>query len=448
MVRSKDFLQNLASFIQKEEMPTPNPNNTLVVGLSGGIDSVVLLHSLVYLGYPCIAAHCNFHLRTEESNRDAFFAKKYAASLKVPFVSIDFDTMAHVKAEGISIEMAARDLRYKWFEEIRQEYSAKAIAIAHHREDSAETFVLNLSRGTGIRGLTGIKPINGHIIRPLLCMSKKEIINYAHDNALEYVSDSTNLQDIYTRNKIRLHIMPLLSEINPSVQDAIYRTMDNLQKVQIVYDFAISQAKKNVFDEQKDTISIKKLRSFISPETLLYEILQNYGFAGNQLKEIYASLDGYSGKLFYSKTHRLVKDRDFLLLTKIDTQNNAESYWIPAEGSKLLTGARFKIDFVDNTPELEIEKNKALAYFDADSLNFPLHLRRWKQGDKFRPFGMKGFQKLSDYFNNNKFSKLDKEKIWILASGEAIIWLVGHRTDDRFRVNTSTKKLCIISFSE
>lgn len=417
----------------------------LVVGLSGGADSVVLLHVLCQLGYNCTAAHCNFHLRGEESMRDEQFSLSFAMSLNIPFRKIDFDTKLFASDQGISIEMAARELRYAWFEKLREEVGAEVVVVAHHQNDSVETFLLNLIRGTGIHGLTGIKPKSGHITRPFLCLTRDEILNYATQYNLSYVIDSTNLQTDYTRNFIRLDIIPRLQQINPSVHEAILKTIDNLKPVANIYDSEIQLAKSDIFDQERNRISIPLLKSYMEPQALLYEILGSYGFNSFVIKDIYDGLDGQSGKEFHSRDYLLVKDREFLIIEEKENLQSPESFEINKNDELLHYPVPMSMSFFKNENEFKIMKNRRIAYFDAEKLEFPLLLRHWRKGDSFIPFGMSGTRKLSDYFSDKKYNRIDKEKAWILCSGDNIIWIVGERTDNKYRITESTREIYCIN---
>ena len=438
------MLAKVYNFIKQQHLLSPNAR--LIVGLSGGADSVALLYVLHQLKYKCIAAHCNFHLRGDESLRDELFAKAYSESLDIPFHKIDFDTEKHAFNRKISIEMAARELRYEWFEKIRAELGAEAVVVAHHQNDSVETFLLNLIRGTGIHGLTGIKPKSFQVVRPFLCLTKDEILSYIQQENLSYITDSSNLQDDYVRNKIRLNILPEMQLINPSVDEAILRAIKNLQQVSTIYDAGIKTAGKQVFNTEKKQISIPELQSYIEPEMLLYEILKPFGFNSSVVKEIIHSLDGQPGKEFYSPEFKLIKDRDALLITPKQDIEKIDYYEIEKSVGVAPVELPFQLElnFVENTPGFEIFKDKKMAYFDALQLKFPLILRRWKFGDCFIPFGMSGSRKLSDYFSDQKFSKIDKEQIWLLCSGDDVIWIVGERADNRYRVKNRTQEICII----
>lgn len=416
----------------------------VLVGLSGGADSVALLGVLVRLGYPCIALHCNFHLRGEESDRDEAFACEFAESLEVPFHKIDFDTISYAGEKHLSIEMAARELRYAWFEEMRERLGGQATAVAHHRDDSVETVLMNLIRGTGIRGMSGIRPRNGSIIRPLLCVSREDILAWLADQGYAYMVDCTNLSDAYTRNFIRLNVLPLLEEINPSARNTIARSAEHLSAAETIYIYVLEQARKEVVVSD-DRLSIGALMRFPAPETILYELLKEYGFTRLVSDDIFAALTKESGKLFYSSTHRLLKDRDYLWITSLEKKEERTFVLDPEKG---INHEPIELSFqkLVITIGFPIEKNKRIAYLDYDKLDFPLTLRTWKEGDWFIPFGMKGRKKLSDYFSDHKFSRIEKERTWLLCSGDAIVWVVGERTDNRFRIDESTKRVLIVNF--
>ena len=406
---------------------------------------MALLSVLVRLGYACVALHCDFHLRGEESERDAAFARTFAESLGVPFYQTDFDTVAYAREHHLSIEMAARALRYAWFEELRERLGAQAIAVAHHRDDSVETVVMNLIRGTGIRGLTGIRPRNGFVVRPLLCVSRADIVAWLENQGIRYVTDSTNLSDAYTRNFIRLNVLPLLERINPSVREAIARSAEHLSAVASVYAYEIARAREEVIVSE-GCLSIEALCRFPAPEAILYELLKEYGFSRWVSAEVFDALRKESGKVFYSKTHRLLKDRAYLWIVPLEREAEKTSFLLDPlrEIYREPVGLTFRE--LPITPDFQIEKNRRFAYFDADKLRFPLTLRKWREGDWFVPFGMKGRQKLSDYFSDHKFSRIEKEKAWLLCSGDAIIWLIGERADNRFRIDSGTKRVLAVNF--
>ena len=435
------MLDKVRKYIEKHRLLTSIEK--IIVGLSGGADSVVLLYLLKELSYDCIAVHCNFHLRGEESNRDEAFVSRLMSEWNIPLYKKDFDTLSIASEHKISVEMAARNLRYEWFEELRLEQHAQAICVAHHQDDNVETLLLNLLRGTGIKGLTGMRPQNGFVVRPMLVLSREEVMQAVSEYNLSYVTDSSNLECDFTRNRIRLQVLPLLRTINPSVSESIFHTMENLNEAQVVYQNAIDKAKIKVFNAKDGFISIQELLRFASPEALLYEILKEFQFNTDVVREVFQALDAQSGKEFYSSTHRLIKDRDLLLLLPLQ-EASKEEFLIHKEDLLVDFPIRMKISLERKDADLEINRNKDVACLDANKLEFPLKLRRWKEGDRFMPFGMSQYQKLSDFFTNNKFSIPQKENTWLLVSGNDIVWVVGWRIDNRYKVTTETKNLFIL----
>ena len=388
---------------------------------------MALLLMLQELGYACEAAHCNFHLRGSESDRDETFVRQLCQERQVKLHITHFDTKHYASQKHISIEMAARELRYEWFETLRKQLQATAIAVAHHADDSVETFLLNLLRGTGINGLRGIRPRNGHIIRPLLCLKRNDILHYLTIRSKSYVTDSTNLQDEYTRNKIRLRLLPLMEEINPSFKATIIKTATHLNEASKVYHKGIAEGANRVCTP--NGICITKLLQEPAPEALLFELLHPQGFNASQISDIFHSLHGQSGRIFISPQAQIIKDRNFLLW-KSHTENDRKPV--------------LKIEEYIYSPNFTIPKDKTIACIDADKITYPLTLRKWEQGDTFIPFGMKGKKKVSDYLTDHKFSLLQKEQQWVLCSGKDIVWLIGERSDNRFRIDEHTRKvLCI-----
>jgi tRNA(Ile)-lysidine synthase len=426
------IIRKVRQYIEKKHLL--NADTKVIVGLSGGADSVVLLFILQRLGYECMAAHCNFHLRGEESLRDEKQAIDFAHSLNIPCFKQDFDVLSVARRRGISVEMAARDLRYEWFEQLRQTQGAGAIAVAHHRDDSIETLFLNLMRGTGIKGLAGIKPKNGYIVRPLLALSKENILQYAAEKQLPFVTDSSNLQSEYLRNKIRLLALPLLRSIQPAIELSLIQTMENVNEAVKIYEFHIREAIEKVFNRENGKISIPRLKNLPSPESVLFELLKSYGFGRDSIRDVVLAMDKQSGKEFYSPEYALIKDRDCFILLPRNLIREAQITKIEES----------EVTFVEVDENFILKKDKNIAYFDAEKLQFPLLIRSWKQGDTFMPFGMNHFQKLSDYFSTHKFSKPEKDKVRLLCSGNDIIWIIGHRTDNRFCITPHTQKAVIL----
>lgn len=435
------MIEKVRSYIKENRLL--KPDDRVIVGLSGGMDSMTLIDVLLSLGYNCMAVHCNFHLRGEESERDAAFVEQWCESAKVGLVSVDFDTYRYAAEHKISIEMAARELRYKWFEDIRKEHHADAIAVAHHRDDLAETVLLNLIRGTGIRGLSGISPKNNFIVRPLLGVSRDEIEAYVDERKLPFIFDSSNSDDAFVRNFLRLNVIPLLEKINPSVKNSIYRTAQHVGEARKIYDFYVENQKKAIFTDNR--IDIDKLKTTLSPATMLFEILSPFGFNASVIEDICQCLDSIPGKVFYSNDYRLIKDRKDLILDKISDENFSQrEYAIDKVSQEITDPIRLKISILSGN--ITINKDARFLYADADKLSFPLTLRKWQPGDWFIPFGMKGRKKLSDFFTDRKFSLPDKENAWVLTSDEDIVWVVGERSDDRFKITESTENVLVMEF--
>lgn len=422
------FKHKIAQFIKKEQLI--QPTDKVLVALSGGADSVALLKVLLSLGYCCEAAHCNFHLRGIESDNDEAFVRALCRELTIPLHVTQFDTTTYAAEKKISIEMAARELRYTWFTEVKEKCQASVIAVAHHQDDSVETILLNLIRGTGINGLTGIRPRRDDIVRPLLGVTRSEIVQYLNNTEQAFVTDSTNLSDEYVRNKIRLRLIPLMEEINPSARQSIAETGNHLSETASIYNRYIEERKLRVLNDEG--IIIQALLNEDAPRTLLFEILHPLGFNTSQVDNIYQSLTQQPGKYFVSATgYKIIKDRTLLIIIHPHQNKDSEPKLVFEEK--------------EYTPEFNIPKQSNIACLDADKIAQPLTLRKWKQGDSFVPFGMKGRKLVSDYMTDRKFSLIRKEQQWVLCSGENIVWLVGERTDNRFRVDKSTKRVLIIS---
>lgn len=424
----------------------------VVVALSGGADSVALMDILHRLEYYCIGVHVNFHLRGEESDSDAAFSHQLCRDLGVPFYKTDLYAAEYAEQEGISVEMAARALRYDWFEQLRKDQGAVAVAVAHHRDDSVETVLLNLIRGTGIRGLTGIKPRNGNVVRPLLCCGREDVLEYIEQRGLTFVTDRSNLLNEYRRNKIRLDVLPLLESIQPSVRESIARTMDHLGETEILYEQAIEEAKTRLCQGNKKgkaelplKISLSALELEKAPQSVLYELLSDYGFGRTDVQSVWKNRWGTSGRTYFSHTHRLFFDRDCIIVTELPVQEVAE-YSLDETLMEISEPVKLKCTFVKPGKECKISASKSMAYLDADKLLFPLIIRHPKKGDNFIPFGMHGRKLISDYCIDCKLNALEKEELWLLCSGKDVVWVIGERIDNRFRVDDMTKRvyhLCV-----
>ena len=406
------FHWNIQKYIEEKQLFTLH--DKVLVALSGGADSVALLRVLLVLGYHCEAAHCNFHLRGEESDRDERFVNELCKGLGVTLHVTHFDTVAYASRQHVSIEMAAREMRYDWFEQLRKERGMAVIAVAHHRDDSVETFLLNLIRGAGINGLKGISPHNGCIVRPLLEVSRQDILDYLRCLRQGYVTDSTNLQDEYMRNKIRLNILPMLRELNPSVSESIAETSRRLTDVSLIYYKEIEAGKERVMEKSGHIL----------------------GFNSVQAGDVFRSESAQSGKRFVSAGWEVLRDRTELIIRRRKPADEEVEENVPP--------FRLAMETQEIMPDFVIPRNKNTACLDADKVVLPLTVRKWRQGDKFVPFGMKGKKKVSDYLTDRKFSLFQKENQYVVCSADRIVWLVGERSDDRFRVTEDTKRVLII----
>lgn len=420
------------------------PGGKVLVGLSGGADSVALLLALSRLGYHCEAMHCNFHLRGEESDRDEQFARGLCERKGIRIHVIHFDTTGYAKEKGISIEMAARELRYEAFDKQMSSIGAEAIAVAHHRDDSAETLLLNLVRGTGIKGLRGIQPKNGNIVRPLLCVGREEILDYLEWRGEEYVTDSTNLTSDYTRNKIRLELIPLMAEINPSILESLAATAGRVADAVEVYGKAMEEATARV--KSGNTIDIILLRKEIAPQSVLHTILSPLGFNSAQIGDIAEAMNADSGKQFHSQGWSLVKDRERFILTP--KGSDAFPYTeLPQEGVLQAIGGTLKVS--RRTFYGTFIKESCIATLDAQNLCYPLMLRKTETGDRFAPFGMRGTKLVSDYLTDRKKSLIEKQQQLVVTDAKGnIVWLVGERPAAPYCIKESTTEIVVLEWEK
>ena len=414
-----------------------NTNDLYLVALSGGADSVVLLSLLKEHGFNVHAAHCNFRLRGAESDRDEAFCVDLCRQLDVELHRVHFDTRTYADLHKVSIEMAARELRYRWFEQLRQDIGAAGICVAHHRDDSVETVLLNLVRGTGLRGMTGIQPRNGYILRPLLCVSRTEIEAFLAERGQKYVTDSTNLEADVLRNKVRLQVLPLLCELNPAVSENIQRTAENLGEAQEVLDA--------ILDNYKDSnvLELSELEKYGSSEYIVFEWLRNYGFNGSQVRQI---LNADSGGIVHSEQgFDVLKDRTRLIVEKTDvtfqprrnvTSMPSKRIVVPEEGTYILDeNSKFRV----RKCAVYVSKSPYIATLDADKVAFPLTIRRVEEGDWMVPYGMTGRKLLSDLMTDLKMNVFEKRRQLVVVDAQGVIvWAVGLRTDQRAAVREST----------
>ncbi len=413
----------------------------VLVTLSGGADSVALLRCLLALGCDCVAAHCNFGLRGEESQRDMRFAEDLCQRLEVKLVTVRFDVEEYKRRHKVSTEMACRELRYEWFERMRIEQQCSAIAVAHHADDNVETLFLNLFRGTGIAGLAGIQPRNGRIIRPLLGVGRKDVEAYLRALGQDYVTDSTNLETDFARNKIRNVILPEIEKHFPSARKGIVHTLDNLSGDFSVWRDAVLAFEESAVCSMTDGmhISREKLAACPSPTTCLRPILARYGFSADQVADIVAA--DRVGALFDASEWIAEVDREEIVVMPKEAKDDAVEFSL----GDAVCPDFLHFEVVDNAPNFEFDKSGKRAFFDADEVGDVFTLRRWHMGDRFRPFGMKGSKKISDYFNDHKFSLAQKRAAWILEAKGVVLWIVGERASRDCSVSPTTRRILVVN---
>lgn len=438
------MINRLRDYIKQEKLF--ESNDKILLAVSGGVDSVVLSELMYRIGAHFDIAHCNFHLRPGDCDRDESFVKSLSQKLGKDCYVRGFDTMQFAKDHKLSVEDAARKLRYDFFEEISQSYGYKYIATAHHRDDSTETFFLNLLRGTGISGLHGILPKNGNVIRPLLPFSRKEIEQFAEENRIDYVTDSTNSSLKYKRNQVRLRLMPLLREISPAIDDVMVGNINRLREVEQVYKKSVKATTEALVRKENYgySVRIEDVKGLCPRRTLLFEILKQFDCSSTLVDELLANLDSSSGKKFYTPTHRIVKDRDVLMISPLEEKDDCPRVIADVE---TLVSDPICLRFSKEDSVESFKSPKEIALMDLDKVHFPLKLRHWRDGDRFTPFGMKGSKLLSDYFSDNHFSIVKKEQQWILCdNNDEIIWIVGERMSESVRITPSTSQILIIQY--
>lgn len=441
----------------------------LLLAVSGGIDSVILTELCHQSGYNFFIAHCNFHLREEESDRDEEFVRTLAGNYSVPVYVKSFDTEEYAAENKISIQVAARDLRYTWFRELagqvrkgREEGDSGKltgpvkILTAHHANDNIETLLMNFFKGTGIKGLQGILPTQGDLIRPLLFATKEEIVQFAKENTLSFVEDSSNLLDKYTRNYFRNQWIPSVQKIFPQVEENLINNIERFKEIDLLYTQAINVHRSKLIEQRGKEIHIPVLKLLkVTPlKTVLYEIIKDYGFTAHQTEEAIKLLTSDTGKYISSGTHRIIKNRNWIIIAPID---HSESQHIVIEKSD--DKIQFDQGVLIFKNDQEVPKNimttsANLVFVDAARLEYPLLLRKWKQGDYFYPLGMKkkvsgkpGKKKLSKFFIDQKMSLAEKESIWVLESNKRIVWIINRRLDDRFKITPQTNSCVSVEFN-
>ncbi|MCF6184536.1 MAG: tRNA lysidine(34) synthetase TilS [Bacteroidales bacterium] len=419
-------------------------NDKILVALSGGADSTALLHILKNLNFTVAAAHVNFKLREKDSDEDELFTEKLCSKLNIQLFKISFNTKKIAEKNKLSIEETARTLRYNWFEEIRTQHNYKYIATGHHLDDRIETFFINLTKGTGIKGLRSILAKNNHIVRPLLFASKDNIENYCSENKIQYRTDKSNFDTNFLRNKFRHKILPVFSEINPKFTESMLKNFRIYSEFEDIYKQYIGNEIRNIteFNEKLLYIDIKRLLIAVAPVSLLYEIIHPYGFKSSQNEHIFNNINNLqSGKIFYSQTHRLLKDRNFLIIDKIQHNKKDEIFLIDKNTETVNNPINISFKLLTKFPGT-FKTDKFTVYADVDKLNYPLKIRKFKQGDYFCPFGMKRKKLLSDFFTDEKINLFKKEKIWLLTTfNDEIVWIFGYRADNRFRITSNTENI-------
>jgi len=437
------MLEEFRTYIEENNLI--NRSDRILLTVSGGIDSMVMAHLFLKINAETGIAHCNFNLRGPESDEDEAFVKRFASTNNIPFFSESFDTAGFATEKSISIQMAARELRYRWFEDIRLKNNFSCISVAHNLNDNVETFLINLTRGTGIAGLTGMKPKHKNIIRPLLFASRTAIIEYSNQHQVDFREDKSNAEIKYKRNRIRHIIIPQFQDLNPSFETTIIETAGRLNEINEIISGYISGIRDKVSIIRDDTITFKiNALQDLSPKlTLLYELFRPYGIGKGQLDDLVNLIHGKTGSQLITSGYRLLRNRKELLVSKIET--DSENY--------------FEISGVDDftkfpgyifagikkvNKDFRISTASNVACLDADKISFPMIIRKWKHGDNFYPLGMKQKKKLSDYFVDNKYSVLEKEHCRILESEGKIVWIINDRIDNRFMITKSTKNVLII----
>ena len=437
------MLKEFKKFIAENNLV--KPQDRILLAVSGGIDSMVMAHLFLHLDNETGIAHCNFSLRAEESDNDEKLVQKFAADHNLPFYSAVFRTKEIAKNKGLSIQMAARELRYEWFEEIRMKYNYDSIAVAHNLNDNIETLIINLTRGTGLAGLSGMRPVKNRIIRPILFATRQSIINYCKHEGIAYREDKSNADTKYTRNKIRHLVLPLLQEINPSIEATLNESADRFYELNEIISEHISGLRDKITENKEGftIFNISRLKELTHNMAIIYELFKPYDLRNAQLSDLLKVIKGKTGGWISTDTHRIIKNRKELIVSgeEVRKENRVIVKNITAlKRVPLIESA----EYINITSGFEIPAETSVACISTEKLVFPLTIRKWEAGDFFYPLGMMQKKKLSDYFIDKKYSILDKENKLILESDGKIIWIIGDRLDNRFRVTPETKKALLI----
>jgi len=442
--------------------------DTLLLAVSGGIDSVVLCELCNQSAFHFIIAHCNFSLRGEESDRDAAFVRKLAASYGVPFLLKKFDTKAYAESHKLSIQEAARELRYGWFDGLINNPSIldtasldtlqlladptmpfaprpiRHLVTAHHLDDNIETMLMHFFRGTGIHGLRGMLPKQSYIVRPLLFARKQELKQFAEENGLSWVEDSSNALDKYSRNYFRNQVIPFVQKIYPEAENNLNNNLRRFADMELLYEQALETHKKKLLEYKGDEvhIAVLKLQKAIPLHTIVYEIIKDFGFSAHQTDEVVRLLSSESGRYVQSATHRIIKNRRWLIIAPAHSEQ-AQTLVIEEDEDVVVfeNGSLLLNQLTIGNKQVTIANDPSIAYIDKKELQFPLILRKWKKGDYFYPLGLGKKKKLARFFIDQKLSLTDKEKVWVLESNKRIVWVVGLRIDDRFKITGGTREM-------
>lgn len=487
-----DLLQRFQQYIIDQHLFSPK--DTLLLAVSGGIDSVVLCELCKQAGFPFVIAHCNFTLRGEESERDAAFVQQLALAYNVPFFKKEFDTAAYAESNKLSIQEAARALRYGWFTELlgretvpakhgsnresedrskksevggrksedvqpetwnlkpgtgnRQPVTGNCLVTAHHLDDNIETMLMHFFRGTGVHGLRGMLPKQGHIVRPLLFARKQELVAFAEENNLRWVEDSSNALDKYSRNYFRNQLIPLVQKIYPEAENNLANNLRRFADMELLYQQAVELHKKKLLEYkgQEVHIPVLKLKKSQPLHSIVHEIIKEYGFTPAQADEVIRLLDSESGRYVQSGTHRIIKNRRWLIIAPAQTEH-AQTVAIDEDEHKIVFENGALIFESLNNKNLQLVNDAATALIDRAALQFPLILRKWKKGDYFYPLGLAKKKKVARFLIDQKLSMTDKEKVWVLESNKKIVWIIGLRIDDRFKITEATRQVLRINFA-
>ena len=437
------ILSKVISFVEKNHLFVPD--DKLLLAISGGVDSMVMLHVFQQLKYSIHVAHCNFKLRGKDADGDEQFVINYCELNGITYSTKSFDTTRFAEDNGLSIQMAARELRYDWFNQLCNERCFTKIVTAHTADDQTETMLLNFTRGLGPLSMRGIPVVNNNIVRPLLSCDKNDIIAYANKNNIKWQEDSSNRSDYYQRNLIRHHIIPKLHEINPSLNATALRFGEAMQEQNTLareYSKLLTQQWITNSNQQL-TIQLLELKQHAAKYALLYFILESYGFNFTQVQEILNSPTNTSGKKQFSKTHEALLNRDELIVQELSSNLSDDTFYEFQYEEKIVVTDTFQLhfDLIKNDKSLILNESNKIAYINADKLNFPLKIRKWKHGDYFYPLGSNGSKKLSDFFVNLKLSLHEKNDIWLLICGDDIVWILGYRIDERYKVTNDCQEL-------